>query len=224
MPEKNTAPERDFDPRHRIVGAVIIVILAVILVPMVLDKNEWAPRQPGAEQEVQSPDSKVVVMRVEDMRRKQSASSDTPEAAAVEKKSASPAEKKIAELPRQQIKAPSKKQVVVVKPVSKTQKETTASKTAPPKPKPVVKKKPQPDIKGGWVVQLGTFANPKNVDRIRTRLSGKGYQVRTESVQLASGPATRVRVGPYGRKTQAETMRKRIETELGLKGSVLAAR
>ena len=208
MPEKNTASEREFDPRHRIVGAIIIVVLAVIFVPMILDQNEWAPRQPGAKHESQSSNSKTVVMRVEDMRRKRTLPSDVSRAEKVESKAKAKNTK------------PSSKQSAAAKPVPKPEKQVAVST-----PKPAaVKKKPQPVIKDGWVVQLGTFANQKNVDRIRTKLSNKGFKVRTESVRLASGPATRVQVGPYGRKAQAETMRKRIESDLGLKGSVLAAR
>ena len=208
MPEKNTASEREFDPRHRIVGAIIIVVLAVIFVPMILNQNEWAPRQPGAKHETQSPDSKIVVMRVEDMRRKRTIPPDASRAKKAENKAGAKNTK------------PSSKQSAAAKPVSKPEKKVAVST-----PKPAaVKKKPQPVIKDGWVVQLGTFANQKNVDRIRTKLSNKGFKVRTESVRLASGTATRVQVGPYGRKAQAETMRKRIESDLGLKGSVLAAR
>ena len=113
----------------------------------------------------------------------------------------------------------SSKPSTTAKPAAKREKQAAAAS------KPTAtKKKPQPVIKYGWVVQLGTFANKNNVERIRTRLSSKGFKVRTETVRLASGPATRVQVGPYGRKAQAETMRKRIESDLGLKGSVLATR
>lgn len=215
MPEKNAASERDFDPRHRIVGAIIIVVLAVIFVPMILDQNEWAPRQPGAKHEAQSPDSKTVVMRVEDMRRKRTTPADSSKATVAEKKTVVPVEtKKVTS---------SSKPSATVKPVQKREKQSKVTKATSPKPA-AEKKKPQPLIKDGWVVQLGTFANQENVERIRTKLSNKGFKVRTESVRLASGPATRVQVGPYGRKAQAETMRKRIESDLGLKGSVLAAR
>ena len=59
--------ERDdkhsFDPKHRIVGAVILVALAVIFLPMILNKT---PEPPAVETigEIPSPDNKVVVAPV----------------------------------------------------------------------------------------------------------------------------------------------------------------
>ncbi|MBI5611649.1 MAG: hypothetical protein HY942_01055, partial [Gammaproteobacteria bacterium] len=53
----------DFDPKHRIVGAVILVALAVIFLPMILNKQPEPPAvAPIAE--IPPPDSKVVTAPV----------------------------------------------------------------------------------------------------------------------------------------------------------------
>lgn len=214
------APEQDFDPRHRIVGAIIIVTLAIIVVPLILDKNEWQPKQPGKQVAAPPADTRVVVTRVEDLRRKNK-SATSPDAtkkaedAAVIKKSADEA---VAQPKQQQA---DKKVLITKKTESAATLEARPARQSSSKP---VAANPTSTASEGWVVQIGTFANKANVERMRTQLSSKGYKVSTQVVQLASGPATRVRVGPYGRKTQADTMRKRIESDLGLKGSVLAVK
>lgn len=206
----NEAPEQKFDPRHRIVGAVIIVTLAVIIVPLILDKNEWEPRQPDKQTVSPPADTSVVITRVEDLRRKNQTADAADGGAAVKVD-----DRKASETSKLPDKAVSETTV---------KKTETVAKPAPKKVAKPVARKADMSTGEGWVVQLGTFANKKNVERMRSQLSSRGYKVNTETVQLSSGPATRVRVGPFGRKTQAETMRKRIESELGLKGSVLAAR
>ncbi|MDH5631927.1 MAG: SPOR domain-containing protein [Gammaproteobacteria bacterium] len=217
MADNNSVPEQNFNPRHRIVGAIVVVSLAVILVPMVLDKNEWEPQQPSAG----PAETQVIVTRVEDMRR-------SHEKVAADSGSSTPAPDPVAEEPKSSQSTQTK--TITVKPEPQSQPEkiqaaATASKpaVAPASHQAAVTKKPAGQ-NAGWVIQLGTFANPKNVERIRDQLSAGGFKVSTEPVQLRSGPAVRVRVGPYDRKAQADSMQQRILDDTGIKGAVLAVR
>ncbi|MFA5171612.1 MAG: SPOR domain-containing protein [Sulfuriferula sp.] len=59
-----------------------------------------------------------------------------------------------------------------------------------------------------FVVQLGAFSNAENVQQLRDRLSAVGVSTYTE--KLPSG-ATRVRVGPYTDKAQADKVLAKIK-------------
>jgi len=70
---------RDFDPKHRIIGAVIVVSLAVIFVPLILDRRE-APSElaSGAASPAAAGDSKVVVTPVRPEAAKEPAKAESP--------------------------------------------------------------------------------------------------------------------------------------------------
>jgi DedD protein len=84
-------------------------------------------------------------------------------------------------------------------------------------PKPVAKAEPKPSVETPadkasvssqhFVVQLGAFSNAENVQQLRDRLTAVGVATYTE--KLPSG-ATRVRVGPYADKAQADKVLAKI--------------
>ena len=57
-------------------------------------------------------------------------------------------------------------------------------------------------------MQLGAFSNAENVQQLRDRLSAVGVSTYTE--KLSSG-ATRVRVGPFSDKAEAEKAHAKID-------------
>lgn len=105
---------------------------------------------------------------------------------------------------------------VVIKPKPETQTESKIAKPevkaavkVEPKPQPVIQPKVSesathdvtPPRTQHYVVQLGAFSNAENVQQLRDRLSAVGVSTYTE--KLPNG-ATRVRVGPYTDKAQAD--------------------
>lgn len=49
----------------------------------------------------------------------------------------------------------------------------------------------------GWAVQIGSFADPGNADRLQEQLASRGYRVITQRVTTREGkPRVRVLVGP----------------------------
>lgn len=79
----------------------------------------------------------------------------------------------------------------------------------------------EPKASGGWAVQLGSFAKAENADSLREQLRAKGYTVLLESVQSDDGPMTRVYVGPQAKREAAEQVRERLRGEVKLKGLVV---
>ena len=108
-------------------------------------------------------------------------------------------------------KAEAKPKQETKKPEVKVETKTTLE------PKVAVKVEPKPPVdisheknaasSQHFVVQLGAFSNAENVQQLRDRLSAVGVSTYTE--KLSSG-ATRVRVGPYADKAQADKVLAKI--------------
>lgn len=77
-------------------------------------------------------------------------------------------------------------------------------------------------LDGGYVVQVGAFADLSNAHRVRAALAGAG-PVSVDVRQTASGELFRVRVGPWASREEAEAAR-RMVASLGYPDAVVAAR
>lgn len=73
----------------------------------------------------------------------------------------------------------------------------------------------------GFGVNVGLFAVAANAERAKARLAEAGLPVLDDSVESARGPLTRVRVGPFERREQAEAAAQTVRT-LGLEARVYA--
>jgi cell division septation protein DedD len=68
-------------------------------------------------------------------------------------------------------------------------------------------------------VSVGLFAVPENAERIQAKLVAAGLPVLQEPIESAKGPLTRVRVGPFERRDQAQAAAARVRA-LGLEARV----
>lgn len=194
-------PGTDFNPRHRILGAVILVAAAVIFVPMILSEREpppaaVAPLPAAGEGEATEP----VKVAVTDLRR------PAPEPAA-----AAPAPGS----------APART-AEPAKPVAAAPSPANATASPAPRTPPADPAKPAPKLDHGWVVQVGTFANASNAERLEEKLREQGHAVRAERITLDAGKAVRLRVGPFRDKALALRAQAQIQKEIGVQGVVLA--
>ncbi len=186
----------DFDPKHRIVGAVILVALAVIFLPMILNKQPEPPAvAPIAE--IPPPDSKVVTAPVAPLEPAPPAATPTaPAGEPANEPAKAPPAVKPAELPP----AP-------------------AAKQATPEKKP---DKPAAKVEKGWVVQVGVFASAENAKHLRDKLRKQGFTAEIDNHSVEAKSMTRVRVGPYRDNAAAKAAQARLQSEAGVKGVVLA--
>lgn len=171
--------------KKRLVGAIVLVALAVIFVPMLLEgeKRNDTPmfgsnmpevpesHTPMVDIPLQVPPPPVETPVVVERERPPES---VPVAPAVQPKPAVPAP-------------------TTVKPV---------------KPAEVASSKPATE---SWAVQVGSFAEQVNASRLRDSLRGKGYPAYVEQVKLSSGTAYRVRVGPVLTRTDAEAIQAKLE-------------
>lgn len=189
----------DFNPKHRIVGAVVVVSLAVIVVPLILSDE---PGQPAASRisdisEIPSPETKVLRLPTASLAEQTITDAQTATTNAITK---TPATKK-----------PEKSDVVTTAKVTQTQQTETAATL-----------NDKATALDGWVVQVGTFSNDDNARRLRDKLKKHGFLVKLVDVELKGEKAVRVRVGPYRQKTVAQKAQSQIRQKVGLEGVVLA--
>ena len=72
----------------------------------------------------------------------------------------------------------------------------------------------------GWVVQLGSFGNQKNVNDLLRKLEKAGYRSFSRKVQTSAGRLTKVFVGPELDKEKLELALPHLKETTGLTGKV----
>ena len=125
----------EFNPKHRIIGAIVLVALVVILVPMILSEREPPPELKGAREmpRMEVIETKTVVTSVPAEEPKSQESTGTV---------------KVVQVP------------IEPKPVTETKPAPPAQKpVATKKPEPAPTKSAAAKIENGWMVQVGTFTN-----------------------------------------------------------------
>jgi DedD protein len=93
--------------------------------------------------------------------------------------------------------------------------EKAAASAAPPDPRP---KTPPPTVvdatsssTGMWAVQLGSFSNPQNAEKLAAELRKQGFAAFLSQLTIESGPLHRVRIGPQKDRDSAEAMAARLK-------------
>lgn len=72
---------------------------------------------------------------------------------------------------------------------------------------------------GKFIVQVGAFGDADKANEVRQKLAGAGLKAYTQTVNAAAGKVTRVRVGPFNGRAEADKAAARIKG-LGLPASV----
>lgn len=73
----------------------------------------------------------------------------------------------------------------------------------------------------GWIVQVGSFSIKKNAIKLRDKLRKKGYASFLKEGITKKGMAYRVRIGPELRRPLAEKLQKALDRDINLKGLVI---
>lgn len=211
MAERKAA-EDEFDPRHRIVGAVVLVALAVIFLPMFLssqppENSQPAEERPGAE-------TRVVTTLVPPLAGDVPPVSSFPESSQAEKNAPARTTTHAVPVAEPAGERPVEESSAVAPPPksSGNSKPGKTAKSATPKTAPSSNK--------GWTVQVGLFSHAENVSRLQERLKQKGYSVIVDPPTPAPGKLTRVEVGPYKDATTAKAAQARLRAELSIEGVV----
>lgn len=93
---------------------------------------------------------------------------------------------------------------------------------APPVAKPVVSKPEaadKPAEKSSYTVQAGAFSTQSKVDEVQAKLNAANIRSYTQKIITTNGEVTRIRVGPFASKEEADKMRAKL-SKLGLSASL----
>lgn len=202
--------------RRRLVGAIALVLAAVIVLPMVFD-SEPKGSAPPVSVRIPSEDESGFTPKV------------TPKGPALPEQKAP---EKLAEkaLEKPAAKAPEPPPAPVEKPAGKVvekpaEKQAAKAVEKPAPAKPVAdeeRKRAETALTGGeqFIVQAGAFADPTDVVE---KLKAAKIPFYTEAVAVKQGTVTRVRAGPFASREAAEKALSQLKN-LGLKPGNVAAK
>jgi DedD protein len=155
-----------FDPKHRIIGAIILVALAVIFIPMILDESHPPPEtKPAGDNTANptAPETKVVVAPVTAI--ESGASAPAPATAAAPAQPAEPAPAKPADA------APPAAELAA-KPEPDAAQTALEAKSAAERPVHGGEREKAAREKKGWIVQIGVYSHADNAKRSEAKLRG----------------------------------------------------
>jgi DedD protein len=206
--------------KERLVGAAVLVAIAVWLIPWVLDGPD-EPIDSGSSSLQLPAAEEPVPMRTQTLR----LGGDAEEPAVTESTtgpsvSESPAGADVVAEPAATVaaqKPPEAAAPAPSAPVAVTPESRTPAVTAP-----AARPTATPAAKGDWVVQLGSFGDEDNARRLAQRASTFGYKAGISSHRSGSRTMYRVRVGPFESRGQADATASAL-TAHGLAGQVVAA-
>jgi DedD protein len=208
--------------RRRLVGAVVLVAIVAVVLPMVLDTEPKRPNQ-SVEIRIPSPDSgPYSPPMAAPPAGSESAGPGTT--AAQPSQSAVPApdatSSKTASSPAPSPVSPEKK----VEPSSDEAPARPASAAPEPAPpgesRAAARDLPKVVPTGKFVVQIAALADAAKAKRLQQQVAHGGIKSYTEVVKTAKGPVTRVRAGPYATRDAAEKARAHLKAA-GLDGKVV---
>jgi len=192
--------------RRRLVGAIALALLAVIVLPMVMDK-EPKPLTQDIQIRIPSQDTSAVSTLARSVTGKPAPTPLPAVPKPVETpSSAAPAAAPVATAQPEASAAVPPEKPPVAPAKTELPKSDAAGAAKPPKASEPTPEKPaeQPPGKEQWIVQLGAYQDPANVKSMQNRLKGIGLPSFTEKVETPQGPRTRVRSGPFGSRDAAE--------------------
>ncbi len=209
--------------RRRLVGAIALVLLAVIVLPMVMDQ-EPKPLTQDIQIRIpsQEPGSNSFISRI-----KPNQTAPTPTPLPAETKippAASPsvatatdteAKTKTKALPPAESKPEPPKPITVAAPAPGKTPEVKAP--AKPAEKPAAAQNAESKSSAPrtsdehWIVQLGAYQDQGNVKLLQGKIKELGYPVFTEKVDTPQGSRVRVRCGPFSSREAAEKAQGRLK-------------
>jgi DedD protein len=218
--------------RRRLIGAIVLVAVAVVVLPMVLDNK---PEQRNQEIEIRIPSEDTA----DELPPEAANSPQTPSAGVPDSGTSESRRQEAAVLqPGKPIQPPAQVAEKVQPPAQVAEKGKPAANSPAPEIAPGAESARTSSIAANmFVVQLGAFANPAKAQRQLQSLISKEKDVKgyTETIKTGKGTGsrgldsrkeaddgeiTRVRVGPFQTREEAEAARERLR-KLGFEGVVI---
>lgn len=240
LPQKKQA-------RRRLVGAIALVLAAIIVLPMVLDSEpkpladdiaiqipsrDSPPARPAGNRPTQSsvtpPEmpAEAGLDKDEELVQPAPAAAATPIAQQKNTPNPAPETNKALKPDSQQTPAPKLEERMTVQPLPVRKPENPDRARAILDGKTLAKvgvpagpgdARPTP-----YVVQVAALASQDKVNELQKKLKNAGIKSHTQKVATANGDRIRVRVGPFPNREEADGMRAKLG-KLGLNGTLVPA-
>ncbi|MBL3556796.1 MULTISPECIES: SPOR domain-containing protein [Marinobacter] len=206
--------------KQRIIGALVLVSLAVIFVPMMFDEPHSErestsikiPEEPPFP-EVDAPEPEVAdapAYRLEE-------SANGEQQPTVPEPSFEEPPQQVSEVEAPETEAPEPAPAV-------EEPEVVQQQTSEPEPEEPVSEEDSAEftrsLEGAWVVQLGSFGSADNARNLRNKVRDKGYNSHLQQVTRGDAELTRVFSGPFAEKTEAEKAKQVLDKAFGLNSLV----
>lgn len=208
--------------KQRLVGAAILIALAVIFVPMLFDgaDEREAIRDSALELPPPPPQQRELRRLPLDPGQAREVTPPQPEIAITE-----PAVEPPAEEPRTRPDTivPAEPEPEPIdpapshEPVAPVPEAEPEPEVAPPlqEPAPVPTPAPAPAVSSGWIVQVASFSSAETAERIIDQLQRLGHQAGVDVLVRGDSQLHRIRTGPYPSRSVAEQARAQIAATVG---------
>ena len=228
--------------KHRIVGGIVLFSVGLIVIPMLFSEDET--KKVAISEDVIPPNPQASLKTIEmpladkwadksmaDVVPKPivSAQETSPSQLVVSPlSSSSTVKEKVAE-PKREEASPAK--VADAEPKSKPKPEPVVAEKKPEPPKPqVANVTPKPNLVTAppsgkaWVVQVGSFSDRANAERLRNKLIRSGYRAFVSQSRSNNRTVVRVRVGPELIRANADKLSRKLQRELSMQTMVVEHR
>ena len=209
--------------KQRIVGAIVLVALGVIFIPIILNQDgedspisgSNIPEKPDVLKELATQQPPVPPAGPDiDTSNPSLVDEHTPpveqtDTAATNKKSETPKKAESAT-------KPSEVKTEQAIPTTTDKPQAPATQTKPTKPASTTAGKTR-----AWVVQVASFSERNKALKLRDRLRKAKYSAFVESVDSAKGIRYRVRVGPVVQRSKADALKSKISKEFKIKDTLV---
>jgi DedD protein len=222
--------------RRRLVGAIALVTVIAVFLPMVLD-HEPRPVSQDVSIQIPSPNAGVFTSKIVPVvpaapgakpASEATAKPDAPAGAEAPAQATPPAKSEAPKVaaasapkPAAQAPAPPENDTEAAPPKKPQSQPKQADKPkAAEKPKAVEKIKPVANGVAGYVVQVAALNDADKAKQMREQIAAAGFKAYTEVVPTAKGNVTRVRAGPFATREDADKARDKLKG-MGLNGNVI---
>lgn len=230
--------------KQRIIGALVLISLAVIFVPMMFDEphDERAVRSLDIPEEppfpeVNVPEQDDSMSGVPDYRVEELDPAPTPQAVEDPAMGSEPAGRsegqdgsspgeaqpdsggqtaESAAGPASEVSG----QAPATQPQDADSEQAAAPAASPADPDPSGEGDFERTLEGAWVLQLGSFSNEDNARRLRDNVRDRGYGAHLQEVVRGDQRLVRVFSGPFAEKTEAERAKQVLDKAFGVKSLV----
>ncbi len=230
--------------RRRLIGAIALVTLVIVLLPMFLDSE---PRPLNQEINIQIPSqssqfsSVVAAVPPSSVQGGAKAGPDpgaaeSPVPASADREKPAPATESREVQVEKRAPEPERRAAPEKRPVQERAAKAETPAKAESKPAPKAEPKPAPKAESrssaeapkekereggseGFVVQVAAYVDADRAKTLKGRIADNGLRAYTEVIKTAKGDVTRVRVGPFGSKEAAQKAAEELK-RIGLSGVV----